>query len=116
MVVQDLIFCISNEQREHIYDSLRGLDHVRSLMSRSGDEWQPHAVSLKAFTDQIAEVLNALPRDPRCSSSAVDPDATVPCPRCAQSAGPPHRITAEGESRTFFVRCQSCGHQWSFLG
>lgn len=115
MMVQDLIYCISNEQREHIYDSLRGMDHVRNLMSRGGLEWESHAASLKAYTDQIAQVLNALPRDPRCSSAvAVDPDALFPCPRCAKSAGPAHRVTSEGSHRTFYLRCQSCGHQWSF--
>ena len=111
----ETIFCISKEQREYIYDSLRGLEHVRSVMSAKGLEWEPHATSLHTYTESIAQVLNALPRDPRCASPlpGIDVDATLPCPRCAQSAGPAQRITAEGQHRTFYLRCQWCGHSWT---
>ena len=110
----ELIFCISKEQREDIYDSLRELEHIRSLMNGKGPEWEPQAQSLRTCAENIALVLSALPRDPRCASlPGIDADATVPCPRCGQSAGPAHRITTEGQQRTFYLRCQTCGHSWA---
>jgi hypothetical protein len=87
----ELIFCISKEQRENIFDSLRELEHIRSLMNGKGPEWDPRWASLPG----------------------IDADATVPCPGCGQSAGPAHRITTEGQQRPFYLRCQTCGHSWT---
>ena len=64
----ELIFCISREQREYIYDSLRGLEHIRSLMNGKGQEWEPQAQALRTYAENIADVLSALPLDPRCGS------------------------------------------------
>jgi hypothetical protein len=113
MIVQDVIFCISNEQREVIYDCLRRHNDQCELMSRNGLEWERHAASLKTYADGITELLRRLPYDPRCCPSPTDPDASVECPVCRDKVGPAYRITIEGRHRTSHRRCLSCGHNWS---
>ena len=62
----ETIFCILSEQREHIYDNLRGIDSVRSALARKNLKLEPYATELKTYADNIARLLNALPIDPRC--------------------------------------------------
>jgi hypothetical protein len=113
MMIQDVIFCISNEQRESIYTSLKRHNDLCELMRSKGLEWESHAISLKTFADGIAELLSALPIDPRCCPSQSDPDAVVDCPVCRKKAGPAYRVTTEGRRRISHRRCLSCGHNWS---
>ena len=113
MMVQDVIFCISNEQRESIYDSLRQHNDLCELLRRNGVEWERHAASLKTYADGIADLLRTLPIDPRCCPSQSDPDAIVECPLCREEVGPAYRITTEGRHRISHRRCLSCGHNWS---
>ena len=113
MMVQDVIFCISNDQRESIFDSLKRHNDLCELLRRNGHEWDRHATSLKTYADGIAELLRTLPYDPRCCPPLSDPDAIVECPRCRGKVGPAYRITTEGRQRTSHRRCLSCGHDWS---
>jgi hypothetical protein len=62
----DTIFCILSEQREHIYDNLRGIESVRAALSRNDLKLEPYALELKTYTESIARLLNGLPLDPRC--------------------------------------------------
>ena len=62
------IFCIPHEQREHIFDNLRGIESLRTVMSRKNFELEQYAAELKTYTDSIARLLNELPIDPRCEN------------------------------------------------
>jgi hypothetical protein len=64
------IFCILNEQREYIYDNLRGIESVRTALARKNFELERYAVELSTYTESIARLLNALPIDPRCERTA----------------------------------------------
>jgi hypothetical protein len=59
-------FCLSNEQREHIYSNLRGFDHVRTVLSRQDFALKRYAAELKNYTESIARLLDGPPRDLRC--------------------------------------------------
>jgi len=60
------IFCILREQREHIYDNLRGIESVRSVLSQKDSSLEPYATELRTYADNIARLLHGLPVDPRC--------------------------------------------------
>ena len=62
----ETIFCIVNEQREHIYNDLRGIELVRTALTRRDTKLERYAAELKTYTESIAQLLNSLPRDPRC--------------------------------------------------
>jgi len=62
----ETILYIFNEQREHIYNELRGIEHVRTALSTKGFEVERYAAELKIYTESITRLLNGLPRDQRC--------------------------------------------------
>jgi hypothetical protein len=62
----EIIFCIFNEQRDRIYDDLRGIEDVRTTLSRQGFACEQYASDLKTYTERIVRLLDSLPRDPRC--------------------------------------------------
>ena len=65
----ETIFCIVNEQRQRIYSDLKGIDGIRTLLNRQGLEWEPYGAELGTYVQRITQLLDGLPRDPRCEQS-----------------------------------------------
>jgi hypothetical protein len=65
------IYCIVNEQREEIYNDLKGIDSVRTMLAREGFAYEQYAAELKGYTDRIVRLLNGRPRDPRCEQPVL---------------------------------------------
>jgi hypothetical protein len=63
--MSESLFCISHDQRNQVYDALRGIDYIRRRMSRHSYHWDIYATELQTYMDMIARVLNQLAPDPR---------------------------------------------------
>jgi hypothetical protein len=65
----ETIFCIVNEQRRRIYIELRSIKEIRKMLNRKGLQWEPYGAELETCVQRITQLLDSLPRDPRCAQS-----------------------------------------------
>ena len=65
----ETIFCIVHEQRKRIYSELRSIEEIRTMLSRKGLDWEPYGAELGTCVQRITQLLDSLPRDPRCEQS-----------------------------------------------